>query len=347
MFIDLKSFKGILDENMYYMVSMYTGFVFCINCDTGDISVIENIPPNYPIGKNSFSGICKCGDKLVLIPLLANDIWMYDLNNNMWQSISLPTKVRNITNKFFDCCVYSNYIYMFGHYYSGIIKLNIEDLSIKEIEVTFDSDDIERSFFNYNSYIIGSYLYIPSCQTNCVVKIRLKDDSYELIYLGSGHEGFSGMTFDGEEFWLSPRKNGPIIRWNGDKKVEEFILPKEFERKDFYFGSAVNCENYILFAGFSNLSVIIDLNQNKKMTVLNKGFAHTYKSNDQKIVLQDDEGLYLIDKMKKQKICSNFISDDKLVISEEFKGKYGGYFDASIINEQNGYTLNDFISIIV
>ena len=76
-----------------------------------------------------------------------------------------------------------------------------------------------------------NWLYTPILQTNQILKLELETGSYELISVGDRENQYVGIVWDGDAFWLAPRKNGVYVKWDGYHQVIEYSLPSEFDQR--------------------------------------------------------------------------------------------------------------------
>lgn len=348
----LKALNCVLVDNKIYFVALELNIIYSLNMDTYEIEFMEELPKEPMIKDKLYGNICYCCEKIVLAPLNAEKIWIYDLQHKKWSGIELFEEERRIPYKFFGIVPYNNYVYMFGHYYPGIIRLDINTFSIERIELVDERIDLDNKkrdgFFNLNFVRRGGWLYTPVLQTNQIMKLELETGKYKLIPVGSNENQYVGIAWDGEYYWLPPRKNGPYVKWDGNQGNIEYNLPEEFSKEQYYFSSSFLVDNKLVFCGFAGKTIEFKIDKPQNISIQNRNIVFYKKIDDITYILQEDNGnlfvhrtgeeeqqihyVYNIDKLQA-------ILDNNLFGTEEFEF-------SSIINENSVISLEIFTNYI-
>ena len=114
---------------------------------------------------------------------------------------------------------------MFGYSYPAILKLNVVTKEVKyltgwveKIEKRIARATDSRGYF-LEGTVLGHYAFIPCGCTNAVLKLNFLTDQAEVIDLDVSVDGFGGLAFDGQDFWLVGRggNSNCLICWNEEK----------------------------------------------------------------------------------------------------------------------------------
>ena len=98
--------------------------------------------------------------------------------------------------------------------------------------------DSSYLYFRPNGVRIEDTLYLASCLDNYVLTFDMASLEHQWIKIGPDSSAYSGIAWDGTDFWLSPRSNNDIIRWDGRENVKAYPLPDEFSQHSEYVWDA-------------------------------------------------------------------------------------------------------------
>jgi hypothetical protein len=170
---------------------------------------------------------------------------------------------------------------------------------------------------------------------------------------------YSDICFDGENFWLSPRYNGPVVKWNPDIGiVKEFINPAKgsINENGFCFGRIIFCEGYVwLFPNYSKQTFKINVKSEEMLKVeefkpdFEEGLrlhpaAYFFVQNIGSIIYAYDlkNGTFIEYDCKTQKKREKIIKYSQFVM-ENMKPMREKYFLCKNYYEQPLFALSDYI----
>ena len=81
-------------------------------------------------------------------------------------------------------------------------------------------------------------IFIPFCNVDAVLELECDSLKCKIYQLSSAKRGYSGISYDGNDFWMSAREDGDLTRWN----------PKtnELERNSLYTRKSKKvCKDYV------------------------------------------------------------------------------------------------------
>ncbi len=211
-------------------------------------------------GAKLFSDVVKYKNKLFFVPLVANNIYIYDLLSGEMKSISYKDPK---TNDFVFAILYERYIYMFPWSYSGILKLNPETFDMEVID-DWMNEDFRKCQLSNAPYFRGDYVregdtvYIPFCNAHAVFELHMDDGSNSVHDVG--FQGYATIATDGKRFWMGPRKEGGIVSWDpAAGEISEYKGIPEGFRGGTFIGSTYRDGYVWIFPESANMVLKVDV----------------------------------------------------------------------------------------
>ena len=237
-------------ENIYFFAHEING-LFRLNMITHKttflLSVIE-----YPLNQEDlYSSIIHIHNKLVFAPQLANDILVYDIEENSYVLYPLIIH-KNIENqpKFFSACVYENKAYLFPSHYPGIVELDLRDYSIVYHDSWITEVPNITDYIRWSVSRVGEKIYAPLVD-EC--KVMIFDINSKCVTIKAFdmvcdlNNGFSGICREDNYFWLSPMKSGTVIRWNYvTEEVEKYEIKNRNRQGNYSYVNCLKWKDWIL-----------------------------------------------------------------------------------------------------
>ncbi len=195
-----------------------------------------------------FGSIIQYNNSMYLIPFEAEYMYKVDLDTNTYKQIDIINHENECKGdihylKFLSAHVYENKIYMIPVTYPAIIEFDCVteevayyDSWVKLIDKYYLFDD--AAFFR-KTLLLGKKIYAPLCAGNAVMVFDIDSKQSVFKVVGSKQCSFSGISQMGNDFWLSPRRDGPVVKWNEKLNICE-------EYTDFIGKEKGNC-------GFSDI----------------------------------------------------------------------------------------------
>jgi len=262
------NFEDCLIENnsMWFAATNYNG-LFKYNITSDKTEFMGKFPNEDSSGERLYGSLVKYKDYIVFSPMRAKEIAVYNIVTLEFEKYQLNKTEQkyNEDGKFNPIVVYENYVFICVEECAAIVKL---DLDTKEItyydewyynerkNIDFDKDD--NPLFGKDICIIENSFYLASCKHNAVFKFDMKMCEGKYIRVGNDEWSYEGICYDGENIWLSPHTNGPIVRWNpGSDNYQKFEdYPMDFQHGQYDFFSCIYAKPYVwLISGQANLSI--------------------------------------------------------------------------------------------
>lgn len=210
--------------------------LYCYDFEKKETSMVIKFENEAEYQTRLFSSLVTCENKIYCIPFSANKIYAINLENMKLTEHELskefPQKYVEYTEKAKFSCghAYEHYIYLVSSTYPAIVELDTWTGELKyyddwvdEIEKQYVTDEI--AFFR-KSIMVGETLFAPSCKGNCVLEFNAKTKQYILHEVGDETCAYSSICLARDEFWLSPRAEGPVVKWNSN--TSQWISFKDY-----------------------------------------------------------------------------------------------------------------------
>ncbi len=265
---DILEFEAIArwDGNVAYAASMYGNALFEVNMLTGECSYICMFDESDK-KRRLYTTAYKLGNKIYFIPASADRIAVYEPKEDFLYYLDIEDvdsschKYYNIKSKFNGGVVQGNYLYITPCTYPAILRINSSNDKIEYYKDWFTETDY---MFRKSPYFDGINIYLPCTKNNLILKFNTENCRGNMFELPTKYGGWWSMCKIGDNFWLSPRKPGPIISWNEENNtVSEYEdYPSGFEKSDFFstYIFEHNGMPYILPA-FANMGLYIDIDK--------------------------------------------------------------------------------------
>ncbi len=234
----------------------------------------------------AFSSMSRIHNKIYLVPLYERAIFCFDMEKREFKKIELECKYTD-TDKalFMGVRNYKDYLFIMGSQFPVIIRLDTKDDSMEYI--TDWEKDIERYIFDRNDayfrqqcVILDNKLFVPFCNANAVLELNCDNLSTKIHVIGLDVQGYSGISFDGESFWLSPRKSGSLVKWNAEKETKDYfkIGERNLQSERLSYAGIACCDGEKLLFPFQEEE--IHGIQSQKISVLKGEYSFCQENNN-------------------------------------------------------------------
>lgn len=280
--------------------------------------LFEKLPEEDIFCEDLYGNIVTCGRYLILIPLNAKHIWKYDLEIGVWKAVNLDDDA-DIKYKFFGAYVYGNKVIMLGHYYPGVLILNVDTNAISSIKEPFLKFMNGRDgLFNLNYVIKDDCLFSPVISTNIILKLNMESEEYDFIPVGDKHNEYSGIICDDTVCWLVPRRNGKYVVIDANKKLTEYALPDEFSEDKIYFAGGYAVDNGVVFVGVSGKTIRMSNGDGGiRLQMISQSCIGYKKISEEMTVVQQTDYQLHLEKMngeiEKDAFCLNVGEIEKMI----------------------------------
>lgn len=252
-------------NNVLYFVSKDINVVFGLDITNGNVFAINCLPEHGVLDKRLGAKILSWNDELIFAPMKAKKVWRYNLQTKNWMGYERKLLEAGKTGtEMFDAVLYNDTAFIIGCNYPAIMKIELLNNEITYIEEPYQllkekKHAMGDSYFRTSYARIENRIFLASCLDNLVLEFDLESLEFKWHEVGRKGNCYSGISWDGKYFWIAPRNNTPLVRWNGKDDVIEYSLPEEFRDCKNYFLGVVSWNDEIILPGFeSEYSLIME-----------------------------------------------------------------------------------------
>ncbi len=322
-------------------------YLYRMNLETGEIEIIKKLP-GMKSGSNChggmYYGIAKYGEKVILTPAAADEIYIYNLKLN--QTIKIPLAEQCKGLKFDGVYMVEQYAILKPRFYSAIVKVNMETYECsylrEQLKPIIPSITIgaKEQYFMMAAATKEQDVYIVSPADGKVLIYNALTDKTEIKELGTSINGFTYMTIDHDNMWLIRGDGGAIIRWDMKQECicEYDEFPNGFSGGVYPFRIPIDCgDKIITMRGFGNMDIQID-----KATGNLKQFNtnYSYEEQTENRMYCDFPCIYAFDYDNRVYSISG---RDKSVIIFDMDGKYVKSYELRIAEKDRGHIVGEYM----
>lgn len=292
----LFSEDAIKIENRLFLFAKNLNILFSINIDNGSIKFYGSIPEEETFCKRLSCKLIHWKNKIIVVPLKAKKIWIYSLNNNTWKGISFDRyKLGASKTNFRQAIVYKESLFLFGGHYPAILKMELSTYKISYIKEPFyrytkTREKQEELYFRGDFVCEKNIILLASCKNNSILKFDLETQAYKWIEIGGKSNKYSGIMWDGNNYWIAPRHDTPIVKWNGREEFVEYKIPRTKTNRQNYYSGIVKRNNQIIIPALGNNSHTVILTNEGVMKFDNRGYMFYKKTEKGEYIAQYSDG---------------------------------------------------------
>ena len=209
----------------HYFVCNEMNCLAMFNDENEEFELIDSIPEESILSERLVSRIITLDSSLVLIPLNAHKIWLYDLDKINWRGIEI--KDGDIEYKFMSAVHMGNRIYLLPCKYKELLILNTQNYEVEYIDISLQNKKFDV-LFRSSIVVKDDHIYAACCSDDYILKIDMTLNTYQWIHIDGGSSGFSGIAYNGKLFFISPRNNSRnIYSWKENEPVRKIELAVE------------------------------------------------------------------------------------------------------------------------
>ncbi len=257
-------------ERLWFSANEYNG-LFYINLKTEKVKHISNFPNEKMEQKNLYNKVAEYNGKLFFIPTYANELAEYNFSTNSFTKI--PLSVDSYSYKYNAYVLYLNWLYLFPLNDVPCLRVNMDTREV------FVLDNWNNEIKNYklktelgfsvitSAYLLSGKIYVTFGLENIILEYDIEEKCFTKYTLKEC-TGYTHIQYDGENFWLLPRKKASVLRWNPQNKNEEYFNDYSFKyelQKMPFSACYTHKKMQWLFARLSPQIIQLDVRSMKKI----------------------------------------------------------------------------------
>ncbi len=241
-------------EYIWFAATDHNG-LYRMDVRTKETEFIGRFPDEPEDGVRLYLSCTLHEDKLFFAPFLANTGAIYNLKNGEFTSLKANDSnaiIMTRPEKYTNIVSYKSKIFMLPCLYPAIGCYSVAEDRMSYIHEWLEelkkkcmlTDD---AYSRRYCIVDEKYLMLPLCNTNAVLEYDMDGEKWRVFKVGDDGNSFSGICYDGSYYWLSPRNEGPIVRW--DKISQIYVnyddFPGDYARDRYSFLDIIFCSGYL------------------------------------------------------------------------------------------------------
>lgn len=186
-----------------------------------------------------YGRIYRYKDKIICVPQCADDILIYDLNTMEARFVKIEIDTwgnhhAEERGKFLSGVLYGKHLFLIGHWSTCVLKFDVEMERIvgsanlsEALGIPID----KRSICFKNAVLYHGKIMIPAYGTNRIFMIEPETMQYQKKDIPYNEGGFSDIAVTSKGIWLSPKRQGRLLRLDESMNVADAVenFPREFK----------------------------------------------------------------------------------------------------------------------
>lgn len=304
--------------------SLKFNYLIATDMETKQVTFCQKVPYENQGKERLFASMKEVDGKIYLIPFYAKKMLVFDIEKKEFGEIKIDETVfKNAKNGpyFMGVESYENYLYIFPAHCRVILRLDTTTSQIEYIagweqkieDIIFEKND---GYFRRQVVEVDGRFFVPFCTANAVLELDCITMKYQIHLLGQQKIGYSGICFDGKEFWLSARTGDNIIKWNPiENEVSILENRNKNIKKDLLYTGIIYQEGSVY--AFSNRNEQEDfLFEKNNVYVENAGYSLAKSEGEFIFAYQTSSGILTVIDKNKHRQYDIEISLDKEVVDE-------------------------------
>jgi hypothetical protein len=221
--------------------------------------ILSEIPDENALCERLFNGMCILDGKVVLVPYNAEKIWIFEISEKTWDSISLNNLSSNeLGARYVGGKTVGNYAYMFGYESRNILRIDPR-ISSAQIVKILDSG-VNNAFWGQSVALKNDVIFVANLKDQRICRINTIDNKAEYIDVKKKPGANCGADYFENSLYIAPYKGNKLYKIN-NSVVKEVILPDEYEcEKNIFNGIVSSKDTVLLYSPYDKSLIIRNIN---------------------------------------------------------------------------------------
>lgn len=261
-------------EHEIYAVGRELNVMFRLDLRTNEVETITDMPEEEKLAGRLYNGACVDKDILALVPYYARKFWYYRLKEKKWYSMDISAYVDpDQARKFVGGYIFEGTVYLFGYYYKNILLIDLKSGQIREL---FEEKD-RHLFWEQTPVVHNGKLFVADLFRSEMIGIDLYDiGNYEIFEMEnietSTQNGNSGITFDGEYFYIVKHHGNLLYKWKPFEKAYPIEIDSIYDKDEPFFNGIEAHDRFLFLYSPKGKSYVYGIDGIKSYIAENKAF---------------------------------------------------------------------------
>ncbi len=266
------TFEDLYDDgNNLWFTAINFNALFKMDKQAWKAEYVGSFPEEEAYGSRLYGPITAYDGNLYFAPKFAQEIAEYSPRCNTFKKISIPEAtgkpgIQDFSSPEYNEAVpYKTCLFFVGFSHPAIVRM---DMTTGRLDIFSDwLEPLNRLISNPDGFyfksvcVVGSCIVAAALSANAVVIFDMDTCISNVFEVGSKKCRYSGICFDGTNYWLSPRYDGPIVKWNPKGIYREYeSFPRGYISGMLSFLNIRYSSGYVwLFPNQANMALKIDI----------------------------------------------------------------------------------------
>lgn len=262
------------DEQYYWFAEMRCNGFYRVEKATMKAELLFHFPEEALDVDHLFSDMIKAGDWFVFAPFIGENIVLYHEKTKEIKTLSVKELCgdgligsTNNTMKFSKVLAVGNQVYFFPKRYPAIVTLDLSNMTLR-----YDVDWVDgvtgilpkqtahSSFYFFSTLRVGSQIYAPLACCPAVLLLNCETGKTSLKTLNSDVIGFSGISHENGNFWLTPTVGTTITKWIPDTEtLVSYPCSQESPARPMIYNPVIYKDTLYVSCSFSGIPYELNL----------------------------------------------------------------------------------------
>jgi hypothetical protein len=219
------AFENLYDNGEYFWFTAYAfNGLFRMDKETWKAEYMGSFPGEKADGHRLYRAIAGLNGRLYFAPFSAEEIACYDTHTGCFEKITVPAPDTDREylpdRKFAAAVAHEDCVFFVGCGYPGILRINAgngntECFSDWAAELQEMKADSNTAYFR-TARTVGKNIAAASLKSNTVLLFDPDSCVSDVRAVGAAGNRYVDLCFDGADYWLLPKSDGPAVRWNSE-----------------------------------------------------------------------------------------------------------------------------------
>lgn len=205
------------DKESAWCSATYMNGLFHKDLATGRTTWVASFPDERPDATFMHIDAIAYKNHLFFAPAISDRIVAYTMDSQSFANYPIPHAERYVEDALFSKCVaYKQWLFLIPAAYPAVLRF---DMETRELTKILSLEPQSVPLLSRGVYVDDDTVYAPFSDRNEILEINMESCKSKTYKINQGNGGYSGISHDGERFWITPHKEGPVILWEKDQGV--------------------------------------------------------------------------------------------------------------------------------
>lgn len=280
MMIMISTFENIvIKDDKGYFFSYEFNALLELDFENWKCKYLTSIEDTNNNSERLFANIVYFNNWLILIPMQARHFCAYNLSTKEIIYLEIPfidCKYK-MSAKFLSAHIVGNALYVVGHSYPGIIRIDLDNWESKcivDLSERYNHDTTSVDVFRYGK-CINDIIYVPFASEGSMLEFDTKRGEYSITNIMTECAGFSDVFQYGSNFVLISLFERLYTIWNPLEKTSENIAIEgssdEWKISEFKYSATISCGDREIFIPLNNNKIVVLNKQSREIFYVEVG----------------------------------------------------------------------------